>query len=166
MITVEHEYFIRFILLLLQVGTDLLREIINKALQKRQETLHQFLHSSQHAILNDRKLTRIQKDTLYPTNMQCASIEDFDITLLSHLINNYLNKDIVQLEMDATNDIQQLRNEYQAHTTKAKMDTKTYTKEWKKLVRNIINVDTGMPSEVCKRHANMHLYSFKMTKCS
>lgn len=155
MITPEHEYYIRFILLLLQGGTGVLRDIFNKALQQKNKTLHQFLSAVKPAIKTSRKLTQVQKDTLCPLPPLCVSIENFDITLLSFLIINYLLTCINHQEAQAVEDIRDLRNEYNAHAKEATMDRQTFTREWNRLVTNITTIGIGMSPEVQKQHRDI-----------
>lgn len=155
MIKKEHEYYIRFILLLLEAGIDLLREILEKALQKKGETLDQFLKSAEPALRNDRCLTQIQKDTLYPQNPQISSIKDFDITLLSHLLIKNLKAYIDNNEKQGVKDIRDLRNNYHAHAAEGKMNEATFRGEWNQLATIIRYTGNGLSPDVQKRHRDM-----------
>lgn len=146
----EHIYYNCFTRLLLQAGTDLLREITDTALKKKGQTLFQFLNSVRPALLNDRHLTKGEKDTLYPENPQVASINDFDITLLSYLLSHYLYQFIDTNEIKGVYEIRDLRNKH-VHRIESKMDVATFTREWNQLATVIKDTGKGLPFDVQQR---------------
>lgn len=135
MLTKEQELHGRYLHLLCKAGTRLLQLLAEKALDKMGMTLSQFLNSHKTTVLKDRYLTTAQKSTLYPGTPQGADIDDFDISLLAHLIlsHRYFHGHLHSKERQAVEQIRDIRNHY-GHSSITAMTTTTYTAERKQLL--------------------------------
>ena len=162
--TRENTNYVRLCRLLIDIGTEALRNVFNDI--HSPTNLHKILSiasSSQHYTT----LKRLQKKgVLNPTlwgKLSTASSAEFDITLLMVLLRNVCglsppvstgNWDELPPDADHSTEanivrIKYFRNDVYAHASKASVDDATFNQLWKNISNAIIGLESGKDVTSC-----------------
>ncbi|XP_053372564.1 uncharacterized protein LOC123561140 isoform X2 [Mercenaria mercenaria] len=132
MVKLENEYFVRFILLVIKGGSQILRKIVSSGLEKQKTSLEKFLNNEKQAICSSKDFTKLHRDKLYYSS-EPPDISNWDISLLSRVVLlDFFGLDSSQSA--AVKKIRELRNQYQAHTTEASIEIRHFHTVWNELV--------------------------------
>ncbi|XP_053396011.1 E3 ubiquitin-protein ligase rnf213-alpha-like [Mercenaria mercenaria] len=133
MFTLENEYYIRFILLLVKGGTEVLRKVVIKGLQKRNVKLETFLEENRSTICNSNLISKIQRDILYPPSPDSTDISKWDISLLSFIILEFLKSYFTAGDISSVVKLRDMQDMVSAHQADAAIDGREFTTIWSDL---------------------------------
>ena len=160
--TRENTNYARLCRLLIDIGTEALRNIFNGIYSPA--NLHKILSSSSPHYSTLQSLRK--KGVLNPTlwgKLSTSSSTDFDITLLMVLLRNVCGLsppvstghwDVLPSESDNSTEanivrIKYFRNDVYAHASKASVDDATFNQLWKNISNAIIGLESGKDVASC-----------------
>jgi hypothetical protein len=138
MITTENEFYIRFVLLLIEGGTDVLRVMLKHELEKKNVTFGQFLSQVEQNIKKDKNLTTKQLKLLYPVSTP-PDLSNCDISILAYLLNIFFTIK-GSSGSKAIKTIRNLRNNLFAHQKTASLGAAEFHSIWNKLSLAILTL--------------------------
>ncbi|XP_053396013.1 uncharacterized protein LOC128556118 [Mercenaria mercenaria] len=147
MIKLENEHYIRFILLLIKGGTEVLRKTFTKGLKKQNVSLNEFLQTNKADICNSKQISKLQRDILYPPPPHYSDISKWDISLLSYIALNFLSNELSGTETLALKKIRDMRNDIHGHSNDAAIETRKFTCIWSELSLVITTLSYTMSDE-------------------
>lgn len=148
MLSQENVNFIRYVLLLLKVGTELLGKIMQISLNKETKTIDQLLTApgTESKVCGYRYMTNGMKLMLYPPQAEKRNVAKWDIALLSFIILEFLKTNLNTLETAALEKIRGLMEEI-SHKPEPVIDGKTFTSMWTELLLVIKTLGYGLSVE-------------------
>ncbi|KAK3586480.1 hypothetical protein CHS0354_016903 [Potamilus streckersoni] len=123
----------RLTYLLVDVGSRVLRQLLIHHTATPTCTLDQYLakhKSTLNNLLKRKVLHQSQMDILFPPNLGNTNLEDYDVTLLSALLNNVVPS-LTQQEEDMIKHLREDRNKLYGHAKSCKMNAMEYQTCWK-----------------------------------
>ena len=132
MLKLENEYYIRLILLLVKGGTFILRKTVNKGLEKRKESLDDFLKKLEDEVSKSEEISKTQRDCFYPPSQHSSDISKWDISMLSYIALN-LGSAISGPEKIAIKKIKVKMKTICEHSADATFEKEMFSSEWTEL---------------------------------
>ncbi|XP_033122263.1 uncharacterized protein LOC117121238 [Anneissia japonica] len=149
----EIQNFQTIMLLVVGLGTHVMRKYFLRVHNLKEGDVGQFLMSMKSSFTKEARLFRDQKNKMFTPN---ANINDFDISIMIKIIrychcgnplpDSFWLQPDEKLDSELTNfvRIQQFRNTKFAHTASPRMSTKEFDVEWKNLTSIFQGVGVSM----------------------
>ncbi|KAK3607774.1 hypothetical protein CHS0354_040678, partial [Potamilus streckersoni] len=128
----DMDRFMRLTYLLVDVGSRVLRQLLNHHTVTPTCTLDQYLANNRStlvSLLKRKVLHQPQMDILFPPNGGNTNLEDYDVTLLSTLFNNVVPS-LTQQEESMIKSLREDRNNLYGHAKSCKMNASEYQTCW------------------------------------
>ncbi|XP_060564930.1 uncharacterized protein LOC132724131 isoform X2 [Ruditapes philippinarum] len=142
MATISNERHLRYILLLGEGGTLVLKEILERETVKSSKSLGNLLDADKNALTR-----RIEKHILPKVFGPDANQDAWDIQLLSTVILQLFKKSLTKDENNCITKLKELRNEL-AHASSLSMDVEEYDDDRKELSSVLIQLSNGLDKSV------------------